>query len=224
MKLKFWTVLVVAVLLVALVSTTVYVANLKTTSASSFQQTSTIWPLASSHETFTDLTTAATSVATDFAHMKDVVIDNSARVSPDTWEVLLQSGASGPRTRVYLVQRPADHTWWVTSATAQDIVLGTPKWQTEVANPFRVTGLSTAFEATVNGTLLSRETGTVLKEFTTMGGANGIVGAFSKSISVPATALGAKTMPATILLYEISAKDGSVMEFSASPLRIRASH
>lgn len=163
-------------------------------------------------------------MATDFGHMANVVIDNSGRVSGDTWVVLLQSGATGPRTSVYVTERASDHSWWVTSVSAQDIVIGYPKWQSAVSNPFRVTGLSTAFEATVNGTVSSRTSGRTLKRFRAMGGADGIVGAFSATIAVPSSSTGVKSTSATIMLYEVSAKDGSVMEFSAAPLTINPTH
>lgn len=224
MKSKTWTTIVLATLVAAIGAVTLYVVTLTPRSAQSSSKIVSIWPLPASHRTFTDVTTAALSVATDFGHMANVVIDNSGRVSGDTWVVLLQSGATGPRTSVYLTERASDQSWWVTSVSAQDIVLGYPKWQSAVSNPFHVTGLSTAFEATVNGTVSSRTSGQMLKRFTAMGGANGIVGAFSATIAVPSSSTGVKSTSATIMLYEVSAKDGSVMEFSAAPLTINATH
>jgi|GEM_PF-752212 len=217
MKPKTWTVAVVIALVLAMTGLSLYVVSLNKSAVNngSGQSESTIWPLPSSHETFTDMTTAVYSVATDFAHMKDVVVDNSGKVSANTWAVLLQSGSAGPRTTVYLTKRSSDNSWWVTSAVAQDIVLGTPKWNSTVKSPFHVTGLSTAFEAVVNGQVLSRQNGKSLTKFTAMGGSNGIVGAFSTVVSIPQVR---RTTNATLLLYEVSAKDGSVTEFSASPI------
>jgi len=176
--------------------------------------TGAFWPLATTGTTFTSPTSAAYSLATKYAGMKNVVIDSSLQSSEETWTVVLQSGQTGPHTTVTLVKDPSTKTWWVTYAVAQDITLESPHWNQVVSSPIHLSGQSTAFEALINGAIRLRATAKSESYFYAMGGANGILGTFSKTISLVRSA----GHPLVIFLKELSAKDGGVLEFSAVPI------
>ncbi|MGZ3290051.1 MAG: Gmad2 immunoglobulin-like domain-containing protein [Xanthobacteraceae bacterium] len=110
-----------------------------------------------------------------------------------------------------------DETWWVLGATTANLQLQSPKWNASIASPVRLSGQSTAFEATVNVQI--RQDGTLipLASSVVMGGSMGQMGPFSKAVSFSKpTAKGG-----ALILKTLSVKDGNIVE--ATVLRIQFS-
>jgi len=86
-----------------------------------------------------------------------------------------------------------------------------------VTSPFRATGTSDTFEATVNYTLTD-SAGRVLKEgFTTATSGSGTRVTFGGVIPYPSGLHG----PAALSIYEVSAKDGSHIHVVTVPLDLQ---
>ena len=84
-------------------------------------------------------------------------------------------------------------------------------------SPLAIAGRSTAFEGVVNVSLRQDDVSTPLFEGTVMGGGMGLMAPFHLSIAfgVPSHQFGA------LVLYTISAKDGSVVNASVIRVRLR---
>jgi hypothetical protein len=107
-----------------------------------------------------------------------------------------------------------DRNWWVIGATTPNIVLTTPMANTSVSPPVLLAGQSTAFEGTVNVEIRAEGQVAPIKEDSVMGGSNGEMGPFSKSVlwDKPDASSGA------IVLKNLSAEDGSTVEATVIPV------
>ncbi len=130
-------------------------------------------------------------------------------------EVNVQPNATGPVTTVILRQLTSDQSWWILGAATADITITQPSTLATVSSPLVISGSSTAFEAVVNVTLRQDNVTTPLVATTVMGGSNGQLGPFHKSLTfaTPTSSYGA------LVMYTVSAKDGSVA--NASVIRVR---
>ena len=130
-------------------------------------------------------------------------------------EVVIRPSSTGPETTVMVRKLGPDETWWVLGASTANLQLQSPKWNASIASPVRLSGRSTAFEATVNVQIRQDGAVTPLASDIVMGGSMGQMGPFSKAVSFskPTAARGA------IILKTLSAEDGNIAE--ATVLRIQ---
>jgi len=216
----------VAVLLIALgfvagrqtapTATTTTSAPTTTTTAPLVSQTATaIWPTIASLVRYATPAAAASGFALAYLHMTDPVVGAYRAGDTRSGEVPVRGSAGGPETTVLVRQVTSDASWWVIGAATQDITINMPSTLARVSSPFSISGVSTAYEAVVNISLREDDVSTPLATGTTMGGSMGQLGPFHSSLTfqTPTSTYGA------LVLYTISAKDGSVA--SASVIRLR---
>jgi len=184
-------------------STSTSTSTTTTTTAVSAQPVEAVWPFAATPARFTDPLTAAFSFAHDYLGMNQPLLSAFQRGDSRSGEFSLRASATGPVTTVMVRQLTADNTWWVIGAACADIVLASPSALAAITSPVTLKGTSTAFASLAP-----------VVRTTVMGGANGVMGPFTKSVTFarPGAPYG------SLVFRTISAKDGSVME--AAVLRI----
>jgi hypothetical protein len=187
--------------------------NVTTTTLAS-QPVSTIWPFASTPTRFATPELAAQTFAVDYLGFTNPVIDPFQQGDTRSGEVPVRTSATGPTTTVLVRQVTSDDSWWVIGAVSANISLRAPTALQKIPNPVLLKGTSTAYEAVVNVQIRQDASLVPLARSTVMGGSMGVMGPFSKKItySTPTASGGA------IMMYTLSAKDGSVLE--ASVLRV----
>ncbi len=173
-----------------------------------------VWPPASSSLRFTTPTAAALDFATSVLGMTSPSPSAFQQGDARSGEVPLIAVTHGPVTTVFVRQLTSDGTWWVLGSACATISIANPRALERVASPLTVKGESTAFEGVVNYSLFQDDTEAPLASGTTMGGSNGVMGAFSAALhfAAPSHRFG------TLMVYTRSAKDGSVLD--ASVLRV----
>jgi hypothetical protein len=174
-----------------------------------------VWPWPSSSVRYQDPVAAARGFAVDFVGFVDPVVGEFQAGDSRSGEVAVQRNANGPVTTVLVRQLGNDRTWWVLGSSTPNIVLEEPRALASVSSPVTLRGTSTAFEATVNVELRQDDAREPLATTIVMGGANGEMGPFARSLSfsTPRTTRGA------IVLLTVSPEDGRVAE--ATIVRIR---
>jgi len=174
-----------------------------------------IWPTIASSIRYATPTAAARGFALAYLHMTDPVVGAYRAGDTRSGEVPLRGSAGGLETTVLVRQVASDASWWVIGAATQDITINVPSTLALVSSPFTIAGVSTAYEAVVNVSLREDDVSTPLATGTTKGGSMGQLGPFRTSLAfqTPTSMYGA------LVLYTISAKDGSVA--SASVIRLR---
>lgn len=178
-----------------------------------------IWPASDAASRFADPVAAVRSFATDYLGMRAPVVGEYRAGEPRAGEVELRRKAGpGPVTTVSVRElRPG--AWSVIAAASPNLRLESPRALQAVSSPLRVTGQSTAFEATINVAVRDdgQRAGQFLAEAHTMGGSNGEMGPFSTSLDykTPRHEAGA------VLLFVLSAEDGGLQEATVTRVRFR---
>jgi hypothetical protein len=191
-------------------TTTTRSVALSTTAPSIARPNTAIWPFAAGNTREADPVTAARSFAVTYLGFVDPVIGKFQQGDSRSGEVAVQAVSGGPVSTVLVRMLPPDDTWWVLGMSTPNLQLQSPSPLAAVTSPVTLTGQSTAFEATVNVQVRQDGTLTPLTEDIVMGGSNGQMGPFSKSINFPLPTAKA----GAIVLKTISAKDGNVWEAS----------
>ncbi|HUZ39855.1 MAG TPA: Gmad2 immunoglobulin-like domain-containing protein [Acidimicrobiales bacterium] len=196
-------------------ATTTPVPTTTTTTWAPSQMTTAIWPTIASSVRYATPTAAAGGFALAYLHMTDPVVGAYRAGDTRSGEVPVRSSAGGPETTVLVRQVASDASWWVIGAATQDITINMPSTLARVNSPLTIAGVSTAYEAVVNISLREDDVSTPLATGTTMGGSMGQLRPFHRTLAfqTPTSTYGA------LVLYTISAKDGSVA--SASVIRLR---
>jgi len=178
------------------------------------QPDSAVWPFATITPGYPDPVEAARTFAVTYLGFVDPVIGAFQQGDSRSGEVNVQASPSGPVTTVLVRILTSANTWWVLGASTPNLHLESPVALATISSPVVLSGQSTAFEATVNVQIRQDGTVTPLKEDIVMGGANGVMGPFSKTIAFahPTAKAGA------IVLKTMSAKDGNISE--ASVIRV----
>jgi hypothetical protein len=191
-----------------------------TTSKSTTRPTSSatdtaVWPFVTDSTRYRDPVQAARGFALEYLGFVDPVVGAFMQGDSRSGEVVIRPSSTGPETTVMVRKLGPDETWWVLGATTANLQLQSPKWNASIASPVRLSGQSTAFEATVNVQIHQDGTLTPLASNIVMGGSMGQMGPFSKAVSFskPTAVRGA------IVLKTLSAKDGDIAE--ATVLRIQ---
>ncbi|MHB1089137.1 MAG: Gmad2 immunoglobulin-like domain-containing protein [Acidimicrobiales bacterium] len=188
-------------------------ANVTTTTLA-VQPTSAIWPFASTPTRFATPMLAAQTFALDYLGFTNPIFEPFQQGDTRSGEVPVRTTLNGAVTTILVRQVTSDQSWWVIGAVSPNILISTPNALQAIADPVLVKGTSTAYEAVVNLEIRQDGSLTPLVRTTVMGGSMGVMGPFSKSVnySTPSSSSGA------IVMYTLSAKDGSVQE--ASVLRV----
>jgi hypothetical protein len=173
-----------------------------------------VWPTAASTTRYRTPESAAQGFATDYLHMTNPVINGFQQGDARSGEVPVQPNSTGPVTTVLVRQLGSDNSWWILGAGTASINLSAPVWNARLSSPVTLTGTSVAYEGTVQTQVRQDDTTKPLGEGYVTGGSTAM-GPFSGSLAFtkPTTKYGA------VVLFTISAKDGSVIE--ASVIRVQ---
>lgn len=196
---------------------TTLTTSTSTTSPASAATDAAVWPFVTDSTRYRDPLQAATGFAVKYLGFVDPVVGAFMQGDSRSGEVVIRPSSIGPETTVMVRKLAPDETWWVLGAATANLQLQSPKWNASIASPVRLSGQSTAFEATVNVQIRQDGTLTPLASSIVMGGSMGRMDTFSKAVSFskPTAERGA------IILKTLSAKDGDIAE--ATVLRIQFS-
>jgi hypothetical protein len=174
-----------------------------------------VWPFVTDSTRYRDPVQAAKGFAVKYLGFVDPLVGAFMQGDSRSGEVVVRPSSTGPETTVIVRKFAPDETWWVLGATTANLQLRSPKWNASIASPVRLSGQSTAFEATVNVQIRQDGTLTPLASNVVMGGSMGQMGLFTKAVSFskPTAERGA------LILETLSAKDGNIAE--ATVLRIQ---
>ncbi len=216
---------VVAIVLVAVVAFAAgYLTRSPATTTSSTSSTSTtarssttdstwvaMWPTAHRSLRYATPTAAALGFAHEVLGMRSPIAESFQRGDTRSGEVPIRATPHGPVTTVLVRQLTGDRSWWVLGATCADVDIAQPSALATVSSPFRLSGVSTSFEAVINFALYQDDVTTPLVTGATKGGANGYMGPFATPLYFRPP-----THPFGVLVVsERSPKDGSVLEATA---------
>lgn len=170
------------------------------------------WPTAQSSLRYATPTAAALGFAHAVLAMRSPVAQPFQRGDTRSGEVPIRTTSNGPVTTVLVRQLTGEGSWWVLGATCAAVDIARPSALATVTAPFTLSGESTAFEAVINFALYQDDVATPLVTGTTMGGSNGLMGPFSKTLyfATPTHRYG------VLVVFVRSAKDGSVLEGSTT--------
>jgi len=176
---------------------------------------SAVWPFVVGSTRYGDPVQAAKGFAVTYLGFVAPVVGAFMQGDSRSGEVAIRADSAGPVTTVMVRKLSPDDTWWVLGASTPNLQLQSPVWDSSIATPVTLAGLSTAFEATVNVEIRQDDSLTPLTSDIVMGGANGQMGPFRKEVGFtePSAKGGA------IVLKTLSAKDGYISE--ASVLRVQ---
>jgi len=187
-----------------------------TTSSVSEQTWIAAWPRANG-AAYATPTAVAQAFTTQFLAMRAPIVGPFQRGDSRSGEVRVTPYVGGPETTVLVRQLPLSNVWWVLGSWTPDITINQPRALATVGSQFVIAGESTAYEAVMNVTLWSDSLATPVLHTTVMGGSMGARARFQKTLNV----IG-HPGPATLVMYLISAKDGSVVAASTSRFRLGA--
>ena len=169
------------------------------------------WPTASSPLRYKTPTAAALGFARAVLHMTTPQARAFQQGDTRSGEVPIVTSSTGPVTTVLVRQLTSDNSWWVLGSACAAVNISTPHALDTVTSPQILSGESTAFEAVINYALYQDNDTTPLARGTTMGGSNGTMGPFHTTLSFTAPT----QRYGVLVVYTLSAKDGSVLEASA---------
>lgn len=192
-------------------STTTTSARPSTTSSSSSttptaETAVAVFPNPAGSLRFDDPVDAAAAFATDYVGFVSPEIGDLREVDASTGEVDVRPSGDGPVTVVSV--RELDDSWWVLGSATANIVVSEPAPLAAVTSPLALAGTSTAFEATVD--VRVREDGSTMPigEGFVMGGANGVMGPFTGSVTFDAASVDA----GAVLFTTSSMESGDIWE------------
>lgn len=176
-----------------------------------------VWPFAGSSTRYRDPVAAADGFAVTYLGFVNPVVGGFMQGDSRSGEVAIQPTNAGPVTTVVVRKLGADDTWWVLGAATPNLQLQSPTALASISSPVTLAGQSTAFEANVTVEIRQDGALTPLATDFVMGGANGEMGPFSKSIS-----FSRPTAPGgVIILKTLSSENGNISE--ASVLQVQFS-
>lgn len=172
-----------------------------------------IWPPAGEDTSYDDPVRAAADFATELVGFSDPIVGELRRGDARSGEVEVRSRPDGPVTTVF-VRQLAEQDWSVIGAATANIVLESPGTLEEISSPVSLAGQATAFEGTVQ-TAVADASGERLGDGFVTGGTFGELGPFDGQLEFaePDGGTGA------VVLYTVSARDGTVEEATAIAVR-----
>ena len=173
-----------------------------------------VWPTAASNIRYQTPEAAALGFATDYLHMVNPVIGQFRQGDSRSGEMPVQPSATGPETTVLVRKLGSDNSWWVLGAGTAAIRLTEPVWNASITSPVTLKGTAMAYEGTVQTQVREDDNSKPLGEGYVTGRGDAM-GPFNGSLAFTK----ATSKYGAVMLYAISAKDGSVME--ASVIRVQ---
>ena len=172
-----------------------------------------IWPPVGGDVAYDDPVDAAAGFATELVGFSAPTVGEFRSGDARSGEVEVQSRSDGPVTTVFVRQLTGED-WSVIGAATANIVLESPEALDEISSPVTLDGRATAFEGTVQ-TAVSDADGDRLGDGFVTGGTFGELGPFEGQLefATPDGATGA------VVLYTVSARDGTVEEATAIAVR-----
>ena len=173
-----------------------------------------VWPTTMSGTRYETPAAAAQGFATSFLHMAGPIVGTFQQSSTGSGQVPIQATGTGPVTTVAVSRLGSDQSWWVTGSSTPDIRLTQPTSGALVSSPVMLAGSAQAFEGVVKTQ--------VREDDNTQPIGDGVVTAgmamtpFTGSVTYSA----ARTKYGALVLFTVSAKDGSVVEASVTRLRL----
>jgi len=152
--------------------------------------------------------------ATDYLHMVNPVIGQFRLGDFRSGEMPVQPSTTGPETTVLMRQLDSDNSWWVLGAATAAISLTEPVWNASITSPVTLKGTAMAYEGTVQTQVREDDNSGPLGEGYVTGRGDAM-GPFNASLAFSK----ATSKYGAVVLFTISAKDGSVME--ASVIRVQ---
>jgi hypothetical protein len=174
-----------------------------------------VWPGPDSGIRYTTPDAAAEGFAAGLVGFTDPIIGDFSQGDTASGEIEVRARDDGQPTTVF-VRRLSDDNWWVLGAVTEFIELDQPAAGDTIANPAALAGRSTAFEATVNVSVFQLGGTVPIGEGIVMGGSMGDVQPFSGEVAYDPRAAGR----GVVVLYTISARDGSIEEAAATPVQL----
>ena len=160
---------------------------------------------------------AAVGFAEEFAGFTDPVYGEFMQGDARSGELEVRPVEGGAVTTV-LLRQLSDGRWYAIGASSSEIRLEVPMAGDRIGSPVALSGSSRAFEATVNVEVRSHGTAVPLGTGIVMGGSGADLEPFSGSIQWENPGSGG----GSLLLFESSAKDGSVWTAAAVPVGFAA--
>ena len=173
-----------------------------------------VWPTTLSGTRYATPVAAAQGFATSYLHMAGPVAGTFQQGSAGSGQVPIQATGTGPVTTVAVRQLGSDQSWWVTGSSTPDIRLTQPTSEALVSSPVTMRGSAQAFEGVVKTQV--REDGNTQPIGEGVVNAGMAMTPFTGSVAYSA----ASTKYGALVLFTVSAKDGSVVEASVIRLRL----
>ena len=173
-----------------------------------------VWPTAASNIRYQTPEAAALGFATDYLHMVNPVIGQFRQGDSRSGEMPVQPSATGPETTVLVRKLGSDNSWWVLGAGTAAIRLTEPVWNASITSPVTLKGTAMAYEGTVQTQVREDDNSKPLGEGYVTGRGDAM-GPFNGSLAFTK----ASSKYGAVVLFTVSAKDGSVME--ASVIRVQ---
>jgi len=172
-----------------------------------------IWPIGGPTPYF-DPSHAAQVFAVSFLHMPSPLVAAVRSGGARAREVDLRPARSGPLTTVRLERLPGQPWWSVVGVATPQIVVADPAPDSAIRSPVFVHGLALAFDGTVDVEVRQDGRAQTLGTSVVTGGGD-VMRPFSGSVAFSASS----RRMGTIVLFERSAADGTVMQ--ATAVRVR---
>lgn len=171
-----------------------------------------VWPAPDGELRYDDPVEAATGFATELVGFTDPIVGPFQQGDARSGEVEVRAVPDGAVTTVLLRQYGPGDRWWVIAAVTPDIELDDPQPQSAIDDPLRLTGRARAFEGTVQVSVVADGSTEPIGTGFVTGRGDGVLGEFDEEIrwDNPGGGWGA------VLLYTLSAQDGSVWQVSAT--------
>ncbi|MGE3835709.1 MAG: Gmad2 immunoglobulin-like domain-containing protein [Acidimicrobiia bacterium] len=172
-----------------------------------------VWPDPGGTRRFTSPSDAARSFTVDLLGFDDPVLGAFQQGDNRSGEVEVQPRQDGPVTTLF-VRRLSDDSWWVLGAATRAIELTAPIPLSAIDNPLELAGRASAFEGTVQVSVFARGSTDPLGEGFVTGSGGPELGPFHDYVTWanPGGGWG------SVVLYTVSARDGSVEQAVAIPV------
>lgn len=172
-----------------------------------------VWPDPGSEVRYSEPEEAAHAFAEELVGFSDPVYGELREGDERSGEVPVRARDDGPETTV-LVRELSDGNWWVIGAVTEQIMLEEPLPGSGIVDPVFLFGQASAFEGTVQVSILRRgETEPIGEGFVTGSGTEEL-GPFEGEVSFDDPGEGA----GVILLYTTNAEDGGIWQATAIPV------
>lgn len=172
-----------------------------------------VWPDPASDVRYAEAQEAAQGFAEELVGFTDPIYGELREGDAGSGEVPVRPLEDGPET-IVLVRQLSDDNWWVIGAVTDQIQLEEPLPGSAIVDPVFLFGQASAFEGTVQVSILRRGDTEPVGEGVVTGSGTEELGPFEGEVSFEDPGEGA----GVVMLYVLSAEDGSVWQATAIPV------